>query len=86
MATSRGIDVSAYQGTQNWAAHRKDGIVFAFAKATEGQRSKDTRFATHITGIKAAGLVPGAYHFGWPNQDVATEAANYIAAVRPHAG
>jgi GH25 family lysozyme M1 (1,4-beta-N-acetylmuramidase) len=86
MATSRGVDVSAYQGAQNWSTHKKDGIVFAFAKATEGQRSRDPRFATHISGIKAAGLVPGAYHFGWPNQDVATEAANYIAAVRPYAG
>jgi GH25 family lysozyme M1 (1,4-beta-N-acetylmuramidase) len=86
MATSRGIDVSSYQGTQNWAAHRRDGISFAFAKATEGQHSKDGRFATHISGIKAAGLIPGAYHFGWPTQDVATEAANYIAAVKPYAG
>lgn len=86
MATCRGIDVSAYQGTQNWTALKADGLTFAFAKASEGQHSKDARFATHITGIKAAGLVPGAYHFGWPNQDVKLEAANYIAAVRPYAG
>ena len=86
MATCRGIDVSAYQGTQNWSAHKADGVVFAFAKASEGQHSKDVRFATHIKGIKAAGLVPGAYHFAWPNQDVKAEAANYIAAVKPYAG
>lgn len=86
MATCRGLDVSAYQGTQDWADHKKDGVVFAFAKASEGQHSRDPKFATHITGIKAAGLVPGAYHFAWPNQDVATEAANYIAAVKPYAG
>ncbi|MEV1020715.1 glycoside hydrolase family 25 protein [Streptomyces sp. NPDC050264] len=86
MATCRGIDVSAYQGTQNWASHKKDGVAFAFAKASEGQQTHDARFATHIKGIKAAGLVPGAYHFAWPNQDAAREASNYISAVTPYAG
>lgn len=85
-AMSRGIDVSAYQSKQDWKKLKAEGISFAFAKASEGQMSRDGRFATHITGIKAAGLVPGAYHFGWPNQDVAKEAANYIAAVKAHAG
>ncbi|MFJ8140664.1 glycoside hydrolase family 25 protein [Streptomyces sp. NPDC096013] len=85
MATSRGMDVSAYQGTQDWAALRKSGLVFAFAKASEGQHSRDPKFDTHIAGIIKAGLVPGAYHFAWPNQDVKAEAANYISAVRPYA-
>lgn len=85
MATSRGIDVSAYQGAQDWAAHKKAGLAFAFAKASEGERTHDARFATHIKGIVAAGLVPGAYHFAWPNQSATTEAANYIAAVKPYA-
>lgn len=85
MGTSRGIDVSSYQNTQDWAARKDEGIVFAFAKASEGQRTRDTHFATHIKGIKAAGLVPGAYHYGWPTQDSALEAANYIAAVKPYA-
>lgn len=86
MTTSRGIDVSAYQGPQDWAAHKADGVAFAFIKASEGQRSRDARFATHIAGAKKAGLIVGGYHFGWPNQDAATEAANYIAAVKSVAG
>ena len=86
MATCRGIDVSAYQTTQDWAALRKAGVVFAFAKASEGQHTHDPKLAAHITGIKAAGLVPGAYHFSHPNQDVSLEAANYISAVKPYAG
>jgi GH25 family lysozyme M1 (1,4-beta-N-acetylmuramidase) len=85
MATSRGMDVSAYQRAQNWPVLKRDGLVFAFAKATEGQRARDPRFDTHIAGIIKAGLIPGAYHFAWPNQDVAMEAANYIGAVRPYA-
>jgi len=85
MTTSRGIDVSAYQGLQDWAARKAEGVVFAFAKASEGQTSRDSRFDAHIRGILAAGLIPGAYHFGWPTQDPAREAANYIAAVGPYA-
>lgn len=85
-STCRGIDVSAHQTDQNWAALAAGGLVFAMAKASEGQHSRDDRFATHITGMKSAGLVPGAYHFGWPNQDVRAEADNYVGAVRPHAG
>jgi GH25 family lysozyme M1 (1,4-beta-N-acetylmuramidase) len=86
VATCRGIDVSAYQSAQDWGAHKRNGVVFAFAKASEGQRSRDARFAQHIAAIKAAGLIPGAYHFGWPNQDAKTEANNYIGAVKQHAG
>ncbi|XUL90989.1 glycoside hydrolase family 25 protein [Streptomyces galilaeus] len=85
MATCRGIDVSAYQGTQDWDALRKAGVVFAFAKASEGEHSRDAKFHTHIAGILKAGLVGGAYHFAWPSQDVRAEAANYIGAVHPYA-
>jgi GH25 family lysozyme M1 (1,4-beta-N-acetylmuramidase) len=84
--TSRGIDVSAYQPAQDWAEHKRNGLAFAFAKASEGQTTHDPKFATHIKGIAAAGLVRGAYHFAWPNQSAAREAANYIAAVKAHAG
>ncbi|MEV5527815.1 glycoside hydrolase family 25 protein [Streptomyces prunicolor] len=85
-STSRGLDVSAYQSAQNWTALKADGLTFAFAKASEGEKSRDARFATHIKGIKGAGLVASAYHFAWPNQSAAKEAANYIAAVKPYAG
>ncbi|MEV7470279.1 GH25 family lysozyme [Streptomyces kronopolitis] len=86
MSTCRGVDVSAYQSPQNWREHRTNGLVFAFAKASEGMHGRDDRFATHIKGIQGAGLLAGAYHFGWPNQDPRAEADNYIAAVRPYAG
>ncbi|MFF3450521.1 glycoside hydrolase family 25 protein [Streptomyces sp. NPDC002667] len=86
MATCRGIDLSVFQGAQDWTARKAEGVVFAFAKASEGEHTHDAHFALHIKGAVEAGLVPGAYHFAWPNQDVAAEAANYIAAVAPYAG
>ncbi len=84
MPTSRGIDVSSYQGAQDWEALARGGLTFAFAKASEGQHSHDSRFATHVAGITAAGLIPGAYHYGWPSQDPDAEAANYVSAVHAH--
>ncbi|MET9088152.1 glycoside hydrolase family 25 protein [Streptomyces sp. NPDC004237] len=84
MATSRGMDVSVYQAAQDWPALKTKGLTFAFAKASEGQKGRDAKFDQHISGILKAGLVGGAYHFGWPTQDVQLEAANYIAAVRPY--
>jgi len=84
MPTSRGLDVSSYQGVQDWKALARGGLTFAFAKASEGQHSHDSRFATHISGITAAGLIPGAYHYGWPAQDPDAEAANYVSAVHGH--
>lgn len=84
MATSRGIDVSGYQKAQNWAEHKKTGVAFAFAKASEGMNTRDKMFDRHIADIIKAGLIPGAYHFAWPNQDAHREAANYIGAVKPY--
>lgn len=84
MATSRGIDVSGYQKAQNWEEHKKTGVTFAFAKASEGMNSRDKMFDRHIADIMKAGLIPGAYHFAWPNQDAHREAANYIGAVKAY--
>lgn len=86
MATCRGIDVSGYQKAQNWAEHKKTGVAFAFAKASEGMNSRDAMFDRHIADIVKAGLIPGAYHFAWPNQDAHREAENYIGAVKSYAG
>jgi GH25 family lysozyme M1 (1,4-beta-N-acetylmuramidase) len=75
------VDVSSHQDShQPW---RGFGVHMGIAKASEGQHSHDEWFGRHMADIKAAGLTPGAYHFAWPNQDVAAEAENYVSAVRP---
>ncbi|KAF6584866.1 glycoside hydrolase family 25 protein [Paenibacillus sp. EKM211P] len=60
---AEGIDVSRYQGTIDWKRVRADGKSFAFIKASQGQRYVDPTFITNAKGIKAAGLLLGAYHF-----------------------
>lgn len=85
MSTTRGIDLSSNNGAQNWTNHKKAGVAFAFVKASEGQHTRDPKFRSHMSGAAAAGMLLGAYHFGWPNQSATTEAANYIDAVKDFA-
>lgn len=82
-ATSRGIDVSSYQGAQDWAALAKGGLTFVQVKASEGQHTRDDHYRMHMDGIlKVPSLLPQGYHFAWPNQDARAEADNYIGAVK----
>ena len=59
----RGIDVSHHQGAIDWPAVSRDGIDFAYLKATEGRTFTDPRFATNSRDADAAGLRVGAYHY-----------------------
>lgn len=85
MEMCRGLDVSNNQSSQNWPQHKQDGVAFAFAKASEGMGARDNMFDRHMAGIQKAGILPGAYHFAWPNEEVAKNAENYIGAVKAYA-
>ncbi len=86
MANAKGIDVSHYQGTVDWQQVAAQGIQFAFAKATEGVTLADPEFATNWAGMKAAGLLRGAYHFFEPNDDAGQQAAFFLGAVQLESG
>lgn len=72
-----GIDVSDYQSNVDWHAVKASGRSFAFCKATEGTSFIAKTFAANWSGIKAAGLIRGAYHFGHPGNDPAAEAKHF---------
>ncbi|AUZ39537.1 GH25 family lysozyme [Bacillus sp. MBGLi79] len=59
----KGIDVSHWQGNIDWKKVAKDGIKFAFIKATEGTTLIDKKFKRNVLGANAAGIKTGAYHF-----------------------
>lgn len=58
-----GVDVSKFQGEIDWQAVKASGIVFAFARALEGETIHDSSFTTNWQGMKEAGVVRGAYDF-----------------------
>ena len=77
-----GIDVSNYQGNVNWGAVHNAGITFAVAKATEGTTFTDAYINQNIAGMKAHGIIPGAYHFGHPGSDATTQANHFTTVVK----
>lgn len=84
--TYEGVDVSEFQGEVDWARVKAGGLVFAFTKATQGTSEVDPRFAANWAGIRAAGLVRGAYHFLDPDEDPAAQAEHFLATVRLEPG
>jgi len=76
----QGIDVSVYQGNIDWGAVKGSGIAFAIARVSDGT-FKDTKFDQNWPGIKAAGLIRGAYQFFEPAVDPVVQADLMIAKV-----
>ncbi|MEM9222877.1 MAG: GH25 family lysozyme [Pseudomonadota bacterium] len=82
----RGIDVSHYQGEVNWADVARDGIQFAFIKATDGASIVDPNFRTNWANARSAGILCGAYHFLRPNTDGKEQGEHFASLVGPSRG
>lgn len=86
----RGIDVSSHQGTVDWQAVAGSGVAFGFTKFTGGTAySNPTRMA-NWAGMKAAGMVRGAYHYAFestvqplPGAGPEAEADYFLSRVEP---
>lgn len=59
----QGIDAARFQTSIDWPQARRNGVNFAFIKATEGGDLLDTAFNSHWSGAGRAGVARGAYHF-----------------------
>jgi lysozyme len=73
-ATVKGVDVSYYQGTIDWNAVHGAGNDFAITRVSDGTGFMDPKFDQNWAGIKAAGMVRGAYQFFRPAQDAGAQA------------
>ena len=80
--TVAGIDVSKYQGTVQWPAVQKAGVLFAFIRVSDGGGSPDEHFAENWAGARAAGLLRGAYQYFRPGEDAVAQAKLLLRAVR----
>jgi lysozyme len=76
-----GVDVSSHQGSIDWQRVARNGIGFAYIKATEGGDGVDGRFRANWDGAKAAGLELGAYHFFTLCRSGEDQAANFLGAI-----
>ncbi len=82
-ATVAGIDVSYWQGAIDWSAVAGAGIDFAIARVSHGLGTIDTRFDANWAGIRANGLVRGAYQYFEPTQDALAQANLLIDLMGP---
>lgn len=80
-ATTRGVDVSIYQGTIDWPTVAASGISFGYARAADGTNT-DPTFEQNFQGMQWAGIQRGGYLFFEPNQDPVAQADSLISALR----
>ena len=57
-----GVDVSQLNGAVDWTNVAGDGVLFALARVSSGTNA-DLLFGGNHAGIKAAGMIRGAYQF-----------------------
>ena len=55
--TTKGVDVSYYNGSVNWTTVKNAGYEFAFIRVSDGNGFHDPKFDAYWAGAKAAGLV-----------------------------
>jgi GH25 family lysozyme M1 (1,4-beta-N-acetylmuramidase) len=79
--TPYGVDVFRKNGAVDWDKVAKDGIQFAFAKATEGATHVDDEFGDNWAGLADSPLVRGAYHLFLAGVDATKQADNFITTV-----
>jgi GH25 family lysozyme M1 (1,4-beta-N-acetylmuramidase) len=79
--TTYGVDVRHHQEEVDWPAFKRDGIEFAFIKATEGDLFVDDRFETNLFQASAAGMVVAAYHYQRSVISAAAQVANILSVV-----
>lgn len=77
----RGIDISAHNGDIDFAALRRQGVAFAYVKATEGTDFVDRRFIDNVRGLQAERIPAGAYHFFRFDTDGEMQAWNFVRAI-----
>lgn len=91
-SSRNGIDVSAYQGSIDWAKVKKAGISFAMIRAgyrgsSNGKIVEDSRFSENLEGALNAGLDVGVYFYSTAiNTDEAVEEAKWTLSKVKHKG
>src|SRR5438552_18323963 len=82
----KGVDVSVYQGTVNWAKVKSAGISFAFVRVSDGLTHPDSQFTNNWKGTKSAGVIRGVYQFFRPGEDPIQQADLMISKLTAAGG
>lgn len=77
----KGIDVSHHQSSIDWEEVKRQGVDFAFIKATEGSGHVDEDFLENWKQAEESGILAGAYHFFSFDSPGVSQAELYIRTV-----
>ena len=61
--STKGIDVSQYQGNMDWNKVRSEGISFAFVRVGHGAHKLDPYFKKNMANASATGIKTGVYFY-----------------------
>lgn len=75
-----GVDVSHHNGRLDWQGLVDAGVLFGFAKATQGLGFVDSQYSRNVSEMKRLGVIPGAYHW-LESGDPAGQARHFIDVV-----
>lgn len=79
--STKGIDVSTYQGQPDWARVKADGVQFTFIRAGYGKNNIDQRCDYNGRNSKANGVTPHFYWFSYAlTKDMVINEAQYLIA------
>ncbi len=78
----KGIDVSHFNPSVNWAKLKTDGCAFTMIKATDGLKFVDRSLHMHAENSAEAGFYRGAYHFLRADQDGAKQADFFLDTIK----
>lgn len=76
--TTEGVDISSLNGSVNWSSASTAGLGFVITRLADGT-TLDSQFANNWQGIKADGLVRGAYQTFEPNLSALDQANLFLA-------
>lgn len=77
-AGPQGADVSKWQGNFDWPSA---GVVFGYARISDGVNYVDSTFDQNWANMKAAGILRGAYQYFEPAQSASAQADMMVAKV-----
>lgn len=86
--STKGIDVSEFQGDIDFAKVKKDGIEFVIPRCGYGFNTTDPKFTRNVAQAKKNGVaIPAIYHFSYAlSKDDAVEEAKFAIKLAEEAG
>lgn len=82
----KGLDVSHWNGTPDFAKLRNAGMRFVFSKASQGTSFVDDTFKRNTRAARDAGMLAGAYHFFDYRKGGKAQAQHFLRTVRNASG